>query len=100
MRPIDADELMEHAMRDRLDSRELIWQMINNAPTIYKDKPMKPELNWESLYAMCAKCKQPITELIVTSIGHAPHRQYNYCPWCGEKIDWNYRYAEKYDTRS
>ena len=34
MRLIDADELMEHAMRDKLDSRELIQQMINNAPTI------------------------------------------------------------------
>lgn len=34
MRLIDADELMEHAMRDKLDSRELIFNMINNAPTI------------------------------------------------------------------
>ena len=34
MRLIDADELMEHAMRDKLDSRELILQMIKNAPTI------------------------------------------------------------------
>ena len=34
MRLIDADELMEHAGRDRLDSRELIMQMIENAPTV------------------------------------------------------------------
>ena len=34
MRLIDADELMEHVGRDRLDSRELIMQMINNAKTI------------------------------------------------------------------
>ena len=34
MRLIDADELMEHATRDRLDSRELIVQMILNAPTV------------------------------------------------------------------
>lgn len=34
MRLIDADELMEHAIRDKLDSRELILQMIENAPTI------------------------------------------------------------------
>ena len=37
MRLIDADELLEHAGRDRLDSRELIIQMINNAPTIRDD---------------------------------------------------------------
>ena len=36
MRLIDADELMEHAMRDRLDSRELIFDMINNAHTLYE----------------------------------------------------------------
>lgn len=34
MRLIDADELMEHVYRDKLDSRELIANMINNAPTI------------------------------------------------------------------
>ena len=34
MRLIDADELMEHAARERLDSRELILQMIENAPTL------------------------------------------------------------------
>lgn len=34
MRPIDADELMEHVWRDRLDNRELIAEMIKNAPTV------------------------------------------------------------------
>ena len=34
MRLIDADELMEHVGRDRLDSRELIAEMIRNAPTV------------------------------------------------------------------
>ena len=38
MRLIDADELMEHVWRDKLDSRELIAEMIVNAPTI-KDIP-------------------------------------------------------------
>lgn len=40
MRLIDADELMEHAMRDKLDSRELIMKMIYQAPTI-KEIPTK-----------------------------------------------------------
>lgn len=34
MRLIDADEVIEHVWRDRLDSRELIADMINNAPTV------------------------------------------------------------------
>lgn len=34
MRLIDADELMEHVYRDKLDSRELIAEMVNNAPTV------------------------------------------------------------------
>lgn len=36
MRPIDADELLEHAWRDKLDSRELIAKMIKDAPTAFK----------------------------------------------------------------
>lgn len=34
MRLVDADELIEHAWRDKLDSRELIAEMIEKAPTI------------------------------------------------------------------
>ena len=34
MRLIDADELMEHAAREKLDSRELIFEMIERAPTL------------------------------------------------------------------
>lgn len=34
MRLIDADELMEHVFNDKLDSRELIAQMVANAPTV------------------------------------------------------------------
>lgn len=34
MRLIDANELMEHIWRDRLDSREAIAEMVNNAPTV------------------------------------------------------------------
>ena len=41
MRLIDADELMEHVYRDRLDSRELIAEMIQNAPTVEKDNELK-----------------------------------------------------------
>lgn len=37
MRLIDADELMEHVWRDKLDSREAIAKMINNAPTFKRE---------------------------------------------------------------
>jgi hypothetical protein len=40
MRLINADELMEHAWCDKLDSRELIVQMIETVPTI-KEIPTK-----------------------------------------------------------
>ena len=35
MRLIDADELMEHVYRDKLDSMELIAKMVENAPTAH-----------------------------------------------------------------
>jgi len=44
MRLIDADELMEHVWRDKLDSRELIAQMIVTAPTI-KEIPTEIPIN-------------------------------------------------------
>ncbi len=34
MRLVDADELLEHAYKDKLDSRELIAEMIISAPTV------------------------------------------------------------------
>ena len=34
MRLIDADELMEHVYRDKLDSRESIADMVTSAPTV------------------------------------------------------------------
>ncbi len=34
MRLIDADELMEHVYRDKLDSRESIAYMVKNAPSV------------------------------------------------------------------
>ena len=44
MRLIDADELMEHVWRDKLDSRESIAKMINDAQTV-KDIPTKIPIN-------------------------------------------------------
>ena len=41
MRLVDADEIMEHVYRDKLDSRELIAQMIETAPTIHP----KPDID-------------------------------------------------------
>ena len=44
MRLIDADELIEHVWRDKLDSRELIAKMINDAPTV-KEISIKIPIN-------------------------------------------------------
>lgn len=44
MRLIDADELMEHVYRDKLDSRELIAEMVKNAPTITDVDLMREEM--------------------------------------------------------
>lgn len=45
MRLIDADALMDHVYNDKLDSRELIAQMVNNAPTIMDHTEKQMELN-------------------------------------------------------
>ena len=50
MRTIDADELMEHVYRDRLDSRELIAEMIRNAPTVETDEMLRAKLGDNVMY--------------------------------------------------
>ena len=43
MRPIDADELLKNAKKFNVDNRELIVQMIKDAPTAFKG-----DLTWLS----------------------------------------------------
>ena len=58
MRLIDADELMEHVWRDKLDSRELIAKMIDNAPTV-KAIPTKIPLSiFERLFSQQSKTSE------------------------------------------
>lgn len=55
MRLIDADELLEHVYRDKLDSRELIAQMVENAPTIKEIPIMIPIDIFERLLELTGK---------------------------------------------
>lgn len=60
LRLVDADELMEHIWRDRLDSRELIAQMIETAPTV-KEIPTKiPIETFERLLEIAGDAKPHI----------------------------------------
>lgn len=84
MRPIDADELIEHAYRDKLDSRELIADMINNAPTI-KEKDCEDCLfknEWQKIGKLISVIleKQTEQEPIGYWIMHDRHRE---CSKCG-----------------
>lgn len=102
MRLIDADELMEHAWRDKLDSRELIAGMIEKAPTI-KEIPTKIPINvFEKLISQeqkvghwiniinkdlhdyrtgnklcfeCSECRSHYTY------------KFSYCPSCGARME-------------
>lgn len=102
MRLIDADELMEHVWRDKLDSRELIAQMVENAPTVKEITTKIPINLFERLvsqepktghwmghggwltgtasYFYCLECGCNIDAREF----HKNH--YNYCPTCGAKM--------------
>ena len=47
MRAIDADELMEHVWRDRLDSRERIANLVKSMPTVKSEIPDKYEYHYD-----------------------------------------------------
>lgn len=109
MRLIDADELVEHAWRDKLDSRELIAQMIENAPTV-KEIPTKIPISvFEKLISQEPKTghwisvntgKQSHTKdgMIVESVKCSECDEWltasdeyacngNYCPNCGARME-------------
>lgn len=97
MRLIDADELIEHAWRDKLDSRELIAEMIEKAPTIKEIPTNIPIDVFEQLLSMHVNTGHWIDE--VTLIGAKicrcsecnfiipkPRIKNNFCPDCGAKM--------------
>ena len=86
-RLIDADELMEHAGRDRLDSREAIMQMISNAPTI---EPTTGEWveeysDWGGIVGRCTACNKQTYSAINYDIKGNRHEM-AYCPKCGARM--------------
>lgn len=92
MRLIDADELIEHAYRDKLDSRELIANMIITAPTI---NPSIKKGNWyatQSIY-------QPYTDIFWCSeCNESSEDNYNFCPYCGADMRKTIEFKEKKDN--
>ena len=66
MRLIDASELMEHVWRDKLDSRELIAEMVENAPTI---EPK--EITFDDVLRYCrSRCLSIITNELLYDLTH------------------------------
>lgn len=83
MRLIDADELMEHVYRDRLDSRDLIAQMIKNAPTARNTGKWERQYSrpgeLANYYWWCSCCMKPIKDDCAGLF-------YQFCPRCGAKM--------------
>lgn len=87
MRLIDADELMEHAWRDKLDSRELIAKMIDDAPTVKEISTKIPINVFEQLISQESKTRHwiPVSERLpenlqtvnVTWQNHEPEPYYH-----------------------
>ena len=81
-RLIDADALLEHVWRDRLDSRERIANLVKRQPTI-EERPAPLPAHWipirrgERGYSAggfrCSQCGMPDRGWGKT----------NYCPQCG-----------------
>ena len=97
MRLINADELMEHVWRDRLDSRELIAEMIEKAPTVKEIPTNIPIDVFEKLISPELKTGhwiKTISENGITSAvrcsecGFEDNRYmlFRYCPNCGAKM--------------
>ena len=80
MRMIDADELMEHIWRDKLDSRELIANLVKRMPTIKNDRG-----HWLRVPIACYVYGTYGTIIEYECSECAKHQtiEYNFCPNCG-----------------
>lgn len=104
MRLVDADELMEHVWRDKLDSRELIAQMIENAPTIKEISTKIPIDIFKKLVSQEPKTGHWINKTYTSGCGvtfvesectccgkktpfNCDELLYRYCPNCGAKME-------------
>lgn len=84
MRLVDANELIEHAWRDKLDSRELIVEMIENSPTI-KEIPTTIPINvFEQLISLELRTGHWILNDTqgVQAVGYLTY----HCSECGREI--------------
>lgn len=84
MRLIDADELMEKAGRYKLDTRERIYELIRQAPTI---DPVRHG-TWNTIQGdivVCSKCgwSAPVKITGCLLNRHTEPNRTNYCPNCG-----------------
>lgn len=109
MRLVDADELIEHAWRDKLDSRELIAEMIEKAPTIKEISTKIPINVFEQLISQepktghwiltdveryrvwhchCSECDKDPQNYVVGSENWwlIKSKLPKYCPNCGAKM--------------
>lgn len=65
MRLIDADELIERTHRERLDSRELIEQMIESAPTVVDEENVALKKELDYWYSLSKSYEKTILKLCV-----------------------------------
>lgn len=93
MRLIDADELMEHVGRDRLDSRELIYQMIVNAPTVHVCDPNLEIINKRLMDIDGNLCfRTPARPTKTYPLDGPPIYG---CPWCESEIKKGIKYCSE-----
>lgn len=79
MRLINADALMEHVYRDRLNNRELIAEMVRNAPTVEPERKTGYwvcKIGYNVKLYMCSACN-----------GWSSTNAYRYCPNCGARME-------------
>ena len=79
MRLIDADALMEHIWRDKLDSRELIAKMVDDAPTIFAERKGKWEKRWHSVFKEEIPCCSVCNNFMAF--------RWKFCPNCGAEME-------------
>lgn len=53
-----------------------------------KQIPKKPAHDFRGLYDMCPVCYKNGVHIMVSIPENIPKIKYNFCPYCGQAIDW------------
>ena len=86
MTPKEAIEVFNNPTQHWTNEREQAITLAIEA--LEKQIPKKPAHDFRGLYDFCSACYKNARHIMVSIPENTPKIKYNFCPYCGQAIDW------------